>query len=81
MKIASPPSRGMGRRFSRRASGLSTTPSSRAIPPTAGVRRTTISERDRRAVQDLRVVPKLGSLPLYFVPYSLSPASPRPGTM
>ena len=46
MKIASPPSRGIGRRLRRRSSGVSTTPRSRAMPPTAGVRRTTI----RRAI-------------------------------
>ena len=43
MKIARPPRRGIGRRFSRRSPGLSTTPRRRAMPPTAGVRRTTIS--------------------------------------
>ena len=42
-KSASPPSRGTGRRFSRRPPGRSTTPSRRAIPPTAGVRRITIT--------------------------------------
>ena len=40
-KIASPPSRGIGRLFSLRSPGRSTTPSRRAIPPTAGVSRTT----------------------------------------
>ena len=58
-KIASPPSRGIGRRLRRRASGLSTTPSSRAMPPTAGRQEHDDQKRDRRAVQDLRVVPKL----------------------
>ena len=43
MKIARPPSRGIGRRLSRRASGVSTTPRSRAMPPTAGVSSTTIT--------------------------------------
>ncbi len=42
-KIASPPSRGIGRRLMRRASGRSTAPSMRAMPPTAGVRRTTMT--------------------------------------
>src|SRR3569833_2334526 len=40
-KSATPPSRGTGLRFSRRPPGASTTPSTRALPPTAGVRRTT----------------------------------------
>ena len=42
-KSASPPSRGTVRRFSRLAPGRSTTPRSRAIPPTAGVSRITIT--------------------------------------
>ncbi len=42
-KSASPPSRGIGRRFSRLPPGWSTTPSRRAIPPTAGVSSTTIT--------------------------------------
>ncbi len=45
-KIAIPPSRGIGFGFSRRASGRSTTPSSRAIPPTAGVSRITITNAE-----------------------------------
>ena len=42
-KSASPPSRGIGRVCSLRPPGLSTTPSSRAIPPTAGVSSTTMT--------------------------------------
>ena len=42
-KIASPPRRGIGRRLMRRASGRSTAPSIRAMPPTAGVRSTTMT--------------------------------------
>ena len=42
-KSASPPRRGTARRLSRRAPGSSTTPSNRAIPPTAGVNRTTMT--------------------------------------
>ena len=42
-KSASPPSRGTEPRFTRRAPGRSTTPSIRAIPPTAGVSSTTIT--------------------------------------
>ena len=42
-KSASPPSRGTEPRFRRRAPGRSTTPSIRAIPPTAGVSSTTIT--------------------------------------
>ena len=43
-KIARPPSRGIGLTFRRLLSGRSTTPRSRAIPPTAGVRRITIRQ-------------------------------------
>src|SRR5262245_6231723 len=46
-KIARPPRRGIGRRLSRRASGRSTAPSMRAIPPTAGVRSTTMTNAMR----------------------------------
>jgi hypothetical protein len=42
-KIASPPSRGTGLTFSLLLSGRSTTPRSRAMPPTAGVSRITIT--------------------------------------
>jgi hypothetical protein len=40
-KSAIPPRRGTGSWFTRRPPGTSTTPSRRAIPPTAGVSRTT----------------------------------------
>ena len=43
-KIASPPRRGIGRRLMRRESGRSTAPSRRAMPPTAGVRSTTMTK-------------------------------------
>src|SRR5207248_6611785 len=43
-KSASPPSRGTARTLRRRAPGSSTTPSIRAIPPTAGVSRITIPQ-------------------------------------
>ena len=46
-KSASPPRRGTGRTLSRRPSGWSTTPSLRAIPPTAGVSSTTIRNAAR----------------------------------
>ena len=62
-KIASPPSRGSGRRLSRRASGLSTTPSSRAIPPTAGVRSDDDQECDRSAVERPRGDPEAPASP------------------
>jgi hypothetical protein len=42
-KIARPPRRGIGRRLILRASGRSTAPIMRAMPPTAGVRRTTMT--------------------------------------
>ena len=67
MKIASPPSRGIGRRLSRRSSGLSTTPRRRAMPPTAGVRRTTIS-RAIAAPYRTSGLARSSSIRAYFVP-------------
>ena len=58
-KIASPPSRGIGRRLILRASGRSTAPSIRAIPPTAGREEDDDDERDDRPVEDLRRRPQL----------------------
>ena len=68
-KIASPPSRGIGRRLSRRASGWSTTPSSRAMPPTAGVSRTTIAEARSARPRGPRGSPQVAEHgAAYFVP-------------
>ena len=41
--IASPPSRGIGIRWTRRSSGTSTAPRRRAMPATAGVSRIVIT--------------------------------------
>ena len=54
-KSARPPSRGTPcSSCAAAALGRSTTPSSRAMPPTAGVSSTTIAERDQRRPDDLR---------------------------
>ena len=39
------------------------------------------AEGDQRAPDDLGVVAQVLNIGAYFVPYSRSPASPRPGTM
>ena len=81
-KIASPPRRGIGRRLTRRSSGRSTTPSMRAMPPTAGVSRTTMPNAIRAPYRTSGVARRSSNMSAaYFVPYRRSPASPRPGTM
>ena len=81
-KIASPPSRGIGRRLSRRASGPVDDAEQPRHPADGRSQEHDDDERDRR----LRTGPPASpaarrTSAAYFVPYSRSPASPRPGTM
>ena len=80
--MASPPSRGIGRRLHPPVARLVDRAEHARHAADGRREQDDDAERDAEPVQNLRSRPELVQHDrVYFVPYRRSPASPRPGTM